>query len=203
MRMPQRPERAFFEAQYPSEFGIHPRAGGLHRPSVYRRPMDTSPNFIQQLTIGEMSMKAKDRFSGALRIVIAAAAVSIAGCADMGMSGGQNIKVSLDGKQESPPVATSATGSGTIKIASDKSVSGSVTTTGVDGTVAHIHQGAGPGKNGPVIIPLNKTSANEWTVPPGAKLTDAQYDSFKSGGLYVNVHSAANKGGEIRGDLKP
>ena len=88
-------------------------------------------------------MKAKDRFSGALRIVIAAAAVFIAGCADMGMSGGQNIKVSLDGKQESPPVATSATGSGTIKIASDKSVSGSVTTTGVDGTVAHIHQGAG------------------------------------------------------------
>ena len=34
-------------------------------------------------------------------------------------------------------------------------------------------------------------------------LTDAQYEAFKAGNLYVNVHSAANKGGEIRGQLKP
>ena len=59
------------------------------------------------------------------------------------------------------------------------------------------------GVNGPVIVPLTKTSDNVWSVAPGAKLTDAQYESYKAGKLYVNVHSAANKGGEIRAQLKP
>jgi len=39
--------------------------------------------------------------------------------------------------------------------------------------------------------------------PAGAKLTDDQYKAFKAGNLYVNVHSDANKSGEIRGQLKP
>lgn len=99
-------------------------------------------------------------------------------------------------------MATSASGSGTIVIGADKSVSGSVTTTGVAAVAAHIHVGAA-GKNGPVIVPLAKTSDNVWAVPAGAKLTDAQYESFKAGDLYVNVHSAKYKGGEIRGQLKP
>jgi hypothetical protein len=42
-----------------------------------------------------------------------------------------------------------------------------------------------------------------WTFAPGAKLTDAQMESLKAGNLYINVHSDANKGGEIRGQLKP
>lgn len=116
--------------------------------------------------------------------------------------GGHNVKVTLSGDQEVPPATTTAAGSGTIAIAADKSVSGSVTTTGVEGMAAHIHVGS-TGKNGPVIIPLTKTGDNGWSVPAGAKLTDAQYDSFKAGDLYVNVHSAKYKGGEIRGQLKP
>ena len=99
-------------------------------------------------------------------------------------------------------MTTAASGSGTITVGADKSVSGSVTTTGVDGTAAHIHMAA-TGQNGPVIVPLTKTADGVWSVPAGAKLTDAQYDAFKAGNLYVNVHSAANKGGEIRGQLKP
>ena len=59
------------------------------------------------------------------------------------------------------------------------------------------------GKNGPVIIPLPKGIDGEWSVPPGAKLTDEQMKSFKSGDLYVNVHSEANKSGEIRAQLTP
>jgi hypothetical protein len=108
----------------------------------------------------------------------------------------------LSGDQEVPPVTTSAKGSGAITVGADKSVSGSVKTTGVDGTAAHIHEGAA-GANGPVIIPLTKGSDGTWSVPADAKLTDAQFDSYKGGKLYVNVHSAANKGGEIRGQLKP
>ena len=113
-----------------------------------------------------------------------------------------DVKVTLVGNQEVPPVTTSATGTGTITVKDDKSVSGSVTTKDVVGVAAHIHL-APAGKNGPPIITLTKTSEGVWTVPEGSKLTDEQYAEFKSGNLYVNVHSAANKGGEIRGQLLP
>lgn len=113
-----------------------------------------------------------------------------------------DVKVTLVGNQEVPPVTTSATGTGTITVKDDKSVSGSVTTKDVVGVAAHIHL-APAGKNGPPIITLTKTSEGVWTVPEGSKLTDEQYAAFKSGNLYVNVHSAANKGGEIRGQLLP
>ena len=119
-----------------------------------------------------------------------------------GVASADQVKVTLSGDQEVPAVKTAASGSGTITINADKSVSGSVTTTGVAGTMAHIHNGAA-GANGPVIIPLTKSGDGGWSVPAGAKLTDAQYAAYKAGDLYVNVHSAANKGGEIRGQLKP
>ena len=99
-------------------------------------------------------------------------------------------------------MTTEAKGAGKITIADDKSVSGSVKTTGVAGTMAHIHE-APAGKNGPPIIPLEKKGDDEWSVPAGSKLSDAQYESFKAGNLYVNVHSADHKGGEIRTQLKP
>ena len=113
-----------------------------------------------------------------------------------------DVAVKLSGDQEVPPVASAATGLGTIVIKNDKTVSGSIKTTGIEGTVAHIHL-AEPGKNGPPIITLTKTSDNTWSVPEGAKLSDDQYKSFKDGNLYVNVHSAEHKGGEIRTQLKP
>lgn len=113
-----------------------------------------------------------------------------------------DVKVSLTGDEEVPPVTTTAKGDGTITVGEDKSVTGSVTTTGVEGVAAHIHL-AEKGKNGPPVITLVKSGDNKWTTPPGAKLTDEQYQSFKAGHLYVNVHSAKNKGGEIRAQLKP
>lgn len=129
-----------------------------------------------------------------------AAAIVLAGCA--GMSSNMGVHVTLSGADEVPPVATSASGSGMIMVAGDKSISGSVTTTGVAGLAAHIHTGAA-GANGPVTIPLAKTADNVFSVPAGAKFTDEQYATYKAGGMYINVHSAANKGGEIRGQLKP
>jgi hypothetical protein len=114
----------------------------------------------------------------------------------------KDVKVTLSGSEETPPVTTSATGTGTIKIADDKSVSGRIKSSGIDGTVAHIHVGA-PGQSGPPIITLDKGADGVWSVPAGAKLTDEQYASFKAGDLYVNVHSAEHKPGEIRGQLKP
>ena len=111
------------------------------------------------------------------------------------------IKVKLSSGQEVPPVKSSAKGSGKIVVGDDKSVSGTIKTSKMTGTAAHIHQGA-KGENGPPIITLKTSSPGKWAVPPGAKLTDEQYQSLKDGKLYVNVHSDAHKGGEIRAQLK-
>ena len=132
------------------------------------------------------------RIVGLLATIVLTSSVAYAG----------DVKVTLSGAEEVPPVTTSASGSGTITVNDDKTVSGSITTKGVVGIAAHIHNAA-PGKNGPPIIPLTKEGDDKWSVPADAKLTDEQYAAFKAGNLYVNVHSAANKPGEIRGQLKP
>jgi hypothetical protein len=129
------------------------------------------------------------------------AAVLLAGCATMG--GGDTVQVRMTGADEVPPVNTSASGSGAITVSGDRSVSGSFKLQNAAQILAaHIHEGPA-GRTGPVIIPLQKVADNEWVVPPGAKLTESQYQSFKAGGLYVNFHSAQYKGGEIRGQLRP
>ena len=115
---------------------------------------------------------------------------------------GADVKVVLSGDQENPAVMTSAKGSGTVMIGGDMSVKGGVTTSGITATAAHIHMAAA-GKNGGVIVPMVKDGDNGWTFAPGAKLNDDQMKAFKAGELYVNVHSAANPGGEIRGQLNP
>ena len=119
-----------------------------------------------------------------------------------GVAFAADVKVNLAGDQEVPAVTTAAKGSGTVMIGDDMSVKGTVTTTGVAGTAAHIHMAAA-GKNGPVIVPMTKSGDNGWTFAPDAKLNADQMKAFKAGELYINVHSAANPGGEIRGQLKP
>jgi len=135
-----------------------------------------------------------------MKTVHAALAALVALTANLAFAGDST--VTLTGKEEVPAVDSAATGSGTITVGADKSISGSVTTKGVTGIAAHIHQAAA-GKNGPPIVALEKTGEGVWSVPQGSKLTDEQYASYKAGELYVNVHSAAHKGGEIRSQLKP
>lgn len=132
-------------------------------------------------------------------IAAAIAVIAVTGCASSGdmMHGAQ---VKLNGAQEVPPVSTTAAGSGAIMVAADHGVSGSITTAGIEGKAAHIHQGAA-GVNGGVIVPLTKTGDATWSVPAGAKLSDEQYAAYLAGNMYVNVHSAANPNGEIRGQL--
>lgn len=135
-------------------------------------------------------------------VSLAAGAIMLGLGAGYGVATAADIQVNLTGAHEVPAVTTSAKGSGTITIGDDKKVQGSVTTSGVVGTMAHIHEAAA-GKNGPIIIPLEKKGDNQWAVPANAKLTDAQFKAYKAGDLYVNVHSDAHKGGEIRDQLKP
>lgn len=133
----------------------------------------------------------------AVMAVLAGAMLMIVGCSTMG--GGA---VPLSAAQEVPPNPSSATGHAKIRIGPDKSVNGGLTFTGMAASAAHIHE-APAGANGPVIIPLTKTSDTSFAVPPGASLTDEQYASYLAGNLYLNVHSAAYPGGEIRAQLKP
>ena len=146
----------------------------------------------------------KTSIAGALAVVMT---IAVAGCADMRekmpdwMPGSGAISVKLSGAEEVPPVNTAGSGSGSFRVAEDGSISGSVTTKNVPGTMAHIHLGA-RGRNGPVIVPLTK-KGDTYGVPEGRKLTDAQIKAFKAGDLYVNVHSNRHKGGEVRAQLQP
>ena len=137
------------------------------------------------------------------KILLAAAIAGLAGCSSMPdwMPGSGAMKVSLTGAEENPPASTQAKGTGSFRVADDGTITGSVTTEGMQGTMAHIHQAA-KGQNGPVIVPLTK-NGDTYSVPAGKKLTQAQMDALKTGNLYVNVHSDKYKGGEIRAQLQP
>jgi len=131
-----------------------------------------------------------------LAIFAGALALSVA------VANAKDIKVTLSGDQEVPPVSTTATGTGNISVGDDMSISGSVTTSGIAGTMAHIHM-ATPGKNGPVVVHMTKTSEGVWTIPAGTKLTKDQFKDYEAGDLYINVHSDAHDKGELRGQIKP
>jgi len=139
--------------------------------------------------------------SGGLSTLLLLGAVGlIASCATMApMVGGQRLE--LKGDNEVPPVTTAAAGTAVVDIKPDRSVTATVTVTGMTATAAHIHE-ASAGANGPVIVPFTKTGDNTFGAAPDAKLTEAQYESYKAGKLYVNVHSAKNPGGEVRAQLR-
>jgi hypothetical protein len=132
--------------------------------------------------------------------MLAGAMGLIASCATMApMVGGQ--RLDLKGDNEVPSVSTTAAGTAVVDIKPDRSVTATVTVTGMTATASHIHEAAA-GANGPVIVPFTKTGDNTFAAAPDAKLTEAQYESYKQGKLYVNVHSAKNPGGEVRAQLK-
>src|SRR6201995_757592 len=126
-----------------------------------------------------------------------AAAVAFAGPAFA-----EKFKATLDGKTEVP--ATTSTGTGTADIdydAASKKLTWKLTYSGLSGpaTAAHFHGPAEPGKNAGVAVAIpNATSS---PVEGSATLTDAQAADLAAGKYYVNIHTAANPGGEIRGQV--
>ena len=65
-------------------------------------------------------------------------------------------------------------------------------------TMAHFHGPAAPGANAPVVIPANTMAS---PITGGATLTPAQLADLQAGRYYFNIHTAANPGGELRGQL--
>ena len=102
--------------------------------------------------------------------------------------------IDLTGGQEVPPVTTSATGTATFLLMGDE-VLLTVVHTVENVTAAHIHVG-GPGVNGGIVIDLGPAAS-----PIEISLTLEQYSQVTESEHYINVHSMAYPGGEIRGDI--
>lgn len=113
------------------------------------------------------------------------------------------LAATLNGAQEVPARASGATGSGSVVInATSRQMSAVLTTSAIAGTDAHIHQ-APSGINGPIVFPLVETPRGSGIWAATATLTEAQYNAFKAGDFYFNVHSLAFGDGEIRGQIAP
>jgi hypothetical protein len=133
-------------------------------------------------------------------ILVPLALVATLACA--GPVCAEKFKASLDGKSEVP--ATTSSGSGTADIDYDpaaKKLSWKLTYSGLTGaaTAAHFHGPAETGKNAGVAVPITNPASSP--VEGSATLTDAQAADLEAGKYYVNVHTAANPGGEIRGQV--
>jgi hypothetical protein len=114
----------------------------------------------------------------------------------------EKLKATLSSATEVP--ANTSAGKGTADIdydAGTKKLSWKLTYSGLTGpaTMAHFHGPAEVGKNAAVavVIPNATSSPTEGS----ATLTDAQAADLLAGKYYVNVHTAANPGGEIRGQV--
>jgi hypothetical protein len=137
-----------------------------------------------------------------LRSALAAlACASVLALASPSMAAMVDLKASLDGKSEVPPNSVAGNGSVTATYDTDsKKLSWKGSYSGLSGpaTAAHFHGPAPAGKNAGVAVPI---SPNGPSFEGSATLTDAQAKQLMDGDWYVNVHTAANKGGEIRGQL--
>ena len=111
-----------------------------------------------------------------------------------------------NGSQEAPNRVTT-TASGTITGTYNKTTNMlhyTITWTGLSGnpSAMHFHGPADPGVAAGVLIPITGfTAATSGSVAAMATLTDAQESDMINGKWYYNIHTAANPGGEIRGQL--
>lgn len=130
------------------------------------------------------------------------------------MTTGAGFTARFDGNQENPAVATSGNGTASVVLNPErKDISYSVTYFGLSGTLSgaggHFHTGA-VGVNGPIVKnvaagsgPTAQTITNDWSTSDGTQpLTAALVDSLIGGKMYMNFHTIAHSGGEIRGQLQ-
>jgi hypothetical protein len=133
--------------------------------------------------------------------------ILMAGCALLALAGSpfaaeMMMKTELSGAQEVPPVESAATGTADITYDdASKTLTWTVEYSGLTGpaTAAHFHGPAPEGENAGVAIPIDDL---ESPMEGSATLTDEQAQQLTDGLLYVNIHTEANPGGEIRGQVK-
>ncbi|HEX2542752.1 MAG TPA: CHRD domain-containing protein [Caldimonas sp.] len=144
----------------------------------------------------------------ALATVLVAGGLAAAGCANMGGSStsgggmsGSTMNIPLSGRNQVPP--NNSPGTGMARVDLDGNVlKWSVTYSGLTGpvTAGHFHGPAAPGANAGVVQPFTGSLASPITGT--ATLTPTQLADVKAGLWYINLHTAAHPGGEIRGQVK-
>jgi hypothetical protein len=115
-------------------------------------------------------------------------------------------KATLSPASEVPPVQGKGSGSAAVNVDdATKQLTWRVEYSGLSGpaTAAHIHCGAAAGANAGVSVPLGAGPTAASPIQGSGAMTDAQLADLKAGKCYVNVHTDANKGGEVRGQLAP
>ena len=139
--------------------------------------------------------------------------LALGACAQMGMGRGaggaggagggmETYRATLSAAQEVPPVTSAGRGSAEVTVnPSSMAMTYRVTYSGLTGpaTMGHIHGPAAAGQNAGVKIPFQSVAQSP--IQGGATLTAEQYADLKGGRYYVNIHTAAHPGGEIRGQL--
>lgn len=130
------------------------------------------------------------------------AALALGAVTFAGPASAEKLKATLDGKSEVPAITSSATGTADLDYdAASKKLSWTVTYSGLSGpaTAAHFHGPAEAGKNAGVAVAIPNAASSP--VKGEATLTDAQAADLLGGKYYINIHTAANPGGEIRGQV--
>jgi len=130
------------------------------------------------------------------RSLMLVAALAVSGCATP-----MYFQSNLSGTQEVPPTASRGTGVMTAKLYPDtRSLDYKVEYSGLSGpaTAAHIHGPAAAGANAGVAVPFKAAAS---PITGASILTEEQATALMEGKTYVNVHTAANPGGEIRGQI--
>lgn len=147
-------------------------------------------------------------------ICAAAAFAVLQGCASSGLSAPE-IRLALSGSREIPPNTSTAAGTASFWVHTDRTLNGVVETSGMEGSAANLYLG-GAGEIGPLVLELVRTSSDgpvamenapvsgaSWSIPRSARFSDEEYSAYLAGQIYLNVHSARYPEGEIRGQLRP
>jgi len=130
-----------------------------------------------------------------------AAMVSLAGCSSLMPSPTVNLSANLSAASEVPPNASTATGTAQATLNKESNLlTWKLTFSGLSGpaTAGHFHGPAAAGANAGVVLPFKGTTS---PIEGSATLTAAQAQDLLAGKWYANIHTAANKGGEIRGQM--
>ncbi|WP_247968898.1 CHRD domain-containing protein [Bradyrhizobium sp. 195] len=111
------------------------------------------------------------------------------------------LQADLKGSNEVPP--NNSSGSGKAEAAFDtqtKVLTYTVTYAGLTGPAmgAHFHGPGEAGKNAGIALPFKTVQS---PIQGSATLTDAQAADLLAGKWYANIHTAANPGGELRGQM--
>ncbi len=131
-----------------------------------------------------------------------AAILSVSGCAD-GMGGSKaSLSAQLSGAAEVPPKTVAGHGAASLSLdRNSKTLSWEITYTGLtaEARAAHFHGPAAPDANAGVAVPIQISAS---PMKGSAVLTDAQVADLLAGRYYINIHTAANQAGEIRGQVR-